>query len=76
MKIEFDEKQLILNMDEIPIYLDMYSDTTIDFIGYENRLQRKISFKFSISYRGKWMEKTPIDHNKGRRKKNEREKFS
>ena len=34
--MNFKDTWLIINMDETPVYLDMFSDTTIDFVGAEN----------------------------------------
>lgn len=34
--MNFEDTYLLINMDETPLYLDMFSDTTIDFIGAEN----------------------------------------
>jgi hypothetical protein len=34
--MNFKDTWLLVNMDETPVYLDMVSDTTIDFIGAEN----------------------------------------
>jgi transposase len=36
LNMNFNDTWLIINMDETPVYLDMFSDTTIDFVGAEN----------------------------------------
>ena len=36
LNMNFKDTWLIINMDETPVYLDMFSDTTIDFVGAEN----------------------------------------
>ena len=34
--MNFNDNWLLVNMDETPVYLDMISDITIDFVGAEN----------------------------------------
>ena len=36
LDMNFEDTYLIINMYETPVYLDMVSDTTIDFLGAEN----------------------------------------
>jgi len=36
LDMNYNDTWLLLNMNETPIYLDIFSKTTIDFIGVEN----------------------------------------